>query len=245
MIRSMSRAALVPLLLALAACSEDPPTDSFGSNIGADCRPMDPVDALRAALDGKDFWLEVEFDLRAFIKAGDTNLQRSTEFLRENRSLIPDLRTELRQRARELGYSGAERQRMVAENLKRHEDEAVTFKQNIERQRIELTWARKCLKAVEAEVRALGVTAEEYEAAKPSSMRRVRVTYEDLLKIKNLTEQDALHFARDTTVTRDDLERALETQFRNAQRTGAYDREELDIFKENIARILEAYDRGR
>ena len=210
--RSMSIAAACGLLILVAACGDEPPTNSFESNLDAACNPQDPVDKLMSLISAKRFWLEAEHSLKARLDAADTNIKNSSDFLAQNRGGIGAYRTLLRQRARELGYSGAETKRMIAENMAEFEQQAIAYKKNIEQQKIERRWARKCHKAVQTRLKTMDITAEDRARHQPSSTKKLKIAYEDLLTIKNLTVEQAHQLIRESTVTRQDMARALREQ---------------------------------
>ncbi len=202
---------VLPLLLA-AACGPRPPTDSFSANLDANCKPHDPYDKLAAMIDPRAFWLRAFYGMEGLIKAGNSNLEHSRQFLTENRSGRGQFRALVLERARELGYSPARAREMLADNMRAFELQAVGYKRNIERQRRELEWARGCRQVARGRLDSLGVTSAERIAAAPGARKKIVLTYEGLLKIKNLTVDQARELARDTTISKRDVRRALDAQ---------------------------------
>ncbi|CCQ75015.1 protein of unknown function [Magnetospira sp. QH-2] len=217
----------------VSACGPDAPVDSFGSDLDANCRPHDPIDKLGAAINPKKFWLAREFEMRAFIKAGESNIANSKVLLTENRTRKNEYRTIATAEAKKAGYSGADLKNFIAKYMKEHEQMAISSKRAIESEKRELAWAMRCLKVVQGEVRKLKVTREEREAAKPASMRKMKLTIDDLREFGSLTIDQAKMLAKETTLSRSDMAKFLSQQ-RNP-------RVPQDVRDE----ILEAFDKGR
>lgn len=138
----------------LAACGDPAPVEVWNVNLNAQCEPADPVDSLRALLTPQTFWNEQVWDMEIRVRASVRNLEGSRNLLRENRQGRGQFRGMVAQRARELNLSGTAAQSMAAENMEEFDALAETFDANIEKHRVELAWARKCLARAQEELRA-------------------------------------------------------------------------------------------
>ncbi|GAB6051669.1 hypothetical protein JCM17960_04890 [Magnetospira thiophila] len=200
------------LVLPMASCGPRPPTDSFGSDLDANCKPQDPIDKLSALLSPKKFWLAREFELRAFIKAGEANIANSKNLLDDNRTRKNEYRGIAMEAAQKEGYKGAALKKFVEDYMREYEQMAVSSKRAIEQEKVELNWAMNCLKAVERQVVTLRVTPEDREAATPPSKRKLKLTLDDLRGMGGLSVDQAKKLAKETTLTRRDMATFLREQ---------------------------------
>lgn len=140
--------------------SGDDVTDSWKANLDRECEPDDPVDAMRAWLTPETFWAEQKRLFVGMHQGAKNNVEHTAFLLKDNKEGRGEFYQEVRKRADELGYGREDVQAMIKENMARYDALAKTFKKNMELQRREMNWLKRCLRIIDSKLRELGLPAE-------------------------------------------------------------------------------------
>jgi gas vesicle protein len=151
--------------LFLAACGEPAPA-GWNANLDIDCKPQDPVDKFLAAVSTDKFWRTQEYDMGSMLAAATKNLELSKQVLEDSQAQQGQYLQRAQEAARELGLRGSDAREHVRENMDRYKKEVDDIKARIEQTEKALAWIRKCDRAVDGELRKLGIQPVEYDPAK-------------------------------------------------------------------------------